>query len=134
MELSLATPCSVMTYLFPFGAAGFSKNQLSTGVPSGNFSPFVIPLPETGNIIQRISEMTVNEFFIAIFNVSSTNYFTQYKRLRRTDITISSKSPFLLRITPPKLGDSVTQLRLSSKDWPCLNPLCSLSDVHWTSS
>ena len=32
-------------------------------------------------------------------NVSSTNYSTQYQRLRRTDVTISSK------------------------DWPCLNPL-----------
>ena len=61
--------------------------------------------------------------FYMLFNVSSTNYFTQYQRLRRTDVTISSKSLYLLRVTPPKLGDSVTQLRLSSKDWPCLNPL-----------
>ena len=62
-------------------------------------------------------------FHRTLFNVSSTNYSTQYQRLRRTDVTISSKSPFILRVTPPKLGDSVTQLRLSSKDWPCLNPL-----------
>ena len=28
-----------------------------------------------------------------LFNVSSTNYSTLYKRFRRTDVTISSKSP-----------------------------------------
>ena len=40
--------------------------------------------------------------FVIYINVSSTNYSTQYQRLRRTDVTISSKSPFILRVTPPK--------------------------------
>ena len=30
---------------------------------------------------------------LGLNNVSSTNYFTQYQRFRRTDVTISSKSP-----------------------------------------
>ena len=34
------------------------------------------------------------------FNVSSTNYSTQYQRFRRTDVTISSKSLIYLRVTP----------------------------------
>ena len=58
------------------------------------------------------------------------NYSAQYQRFHRTDITISAKSlsifvsPHLNWVTrtPPKLGDSVTQLRLSLKDWTRLNP------------
>ena len=50
------------------------------------------------------------------YNVSSTNYFTQYQRLRRTDVTISSKSLYLLRVTPPKSSPTYgrTCLRIRS--------------------
>ena len=48
-----------------------------------------------------------------MINVSSTNYFTQYQRLRRTDVTISSKSLFILRVTPLKEGDT-NQVTLTS--------------------
>ena len=37
------------------------------------------------------------------FNVSSTNYSTQYQRFR-TDVTISSKSLIYLRVTPLKFS------------------------------